>query len=173
MAITKENIEMKILGLDKVVADSRELARSLSRTIAHYATEKLTEKAKETLAVYYEDYDPLEYSWYNNNERTYQLLNNSAKRFYDNSSRFACIGGVRITSEDLFYPNKGADASKTVDSFLSGWHGGWCEMQNGYKPRRVIKDYARELVKNICTIDSNVLIDQAFSSAKLSVLKRG
>ena len=170
----KNSLEYRLLGLDKIRADSKKLAESLSREVAHYAAEELYKKAQEVLQIYYDDYDPIEYSRYNGGERTFQLRNKSAHKIYDNSNRVCCKGGVEINSDDLYYPNKGADPTKTVDSFLDGWHGGWCEMQGGYVPRIRMENYGKSLLKKICgTKTGDELIDKAIISANLTILKRG
>lgn len=167
--------QITIDGLDALKKEGKQLSMALSRTIAHYCADKLTEAAKKTLRDYYADYDPIEYSRYNKvhpGERTFQLIN-SAQRIYDNSNRFACQGGVRFAYETLHYPNKGADPLKTTESFWDGWHGGWCPMRS-YVPGLALRKYGKRLVKDIChgAIGSSLIADAA-SSAGLSLISLG
>lgn len=162
----------KIKNTNALKQDFDNLARSLSRTIAHYTADKLTEKAKEVLAYYYADYDPIEYSRYNNHERTFQLLNKSAVRTYDNHDRYACIGGVRFAPENLYYPNKGASPLKTINSFLDGWHGGVVPMQTGPAAGWILRQSQKEIVKDICNGEVGVsLVAQAAADAGLQIIR--
>lgn len=164
--------KIKVEGMQELKEEFTRLGKSLSRTIAHYTADQLTEQANRVLADYYADYDPIEYSRYNYEhpgERTFQLLN-SAKRYYNGNNHLVCEGGVRFAYETLYYPNKGADPLKTTQSFWDGSHGGWCDMKS-YVPGQAMRKYGRRLVNDICHGSvGKGLIAEAVSSANLSLL---
>lgn len=127
MAKSKEEIQF-----DKdLLKDVTDMMKIAATTYCKKAADELTKTAEYAISEFYNDYTPQSY------KRTYNLKNNSYKRYYKNNGHMV-YGGVYIGSEymDTYYTwtEEGKEAIDpyivAATSWESGLHGIYSEDQS-------------------------------------------
>ena len=114
----------------KIRKEVKEYLKTFAITYAKEAAEGLTKTAKYAIESFYIDYSP---SYY---DRTYDLLNESYRRYYHNNGR-RVYGGVIIDAEKMSPYMNGWNGGTTEPEIIvnaaweHGWHG---HINRGIKP---------------------------------------
>lgn len=106
---------------NKIKKEVRDYTEKYCVAYCQKAADEITEFAKSAIYQFYNDYTPSIY------DRTYDLRDNSYKRYYHNNGHGKYYGGVRITSEDMSTYQPGTvyetDPFEVVTAAYNGWHG--------------------------------------------------
>lgn len=142
----------------------RRFSEALAQTVVEVIQDS-SEKEVERLLYryYYEDsFAPRRY------KRTHQLEHNSYQRFVEDHGNLI-ICGVKWTPENLRY-KKDYQPDLVVDSFLSGFHGWYEEMD--FQPAPLIKAFLKRLQNSITSgTKKDDIIQQAKQRAQLRYLQ--
>ena len=92
-------------------------ADNVALAAANKAADEITERYKWVINKFYNSYKP---DWY---RRTYNLRDNSFKKYVKNSHKGVYYGGVSISSEYMEDSYKKYSPDKILDFALEGFHG--------------------------------------------------